>query len=53
MAPKPPQATTVAMASPPRMCPRNALEALKRSSDRPARATNIPIMTNSGTTERP
>ena len=53
IAPNPPQATTEAMARPPRRWPRQALEALNRSSDSPAWATNTPIMTNSGTTESP
>ena len=51
MAPKPPQAITVAMAKPPRKWPTIELAALKSSAAMPARATKLPISTNKGTTE--
>ena len=48
---KPPQATTVAMASPPLRCPRNAFDAVYNSSDNRALVTKFPIRINKGTTE--
>jgi hypothetical protein len=51
MAPNPPDAITLAIASPPRLCPTNALAAENSSRAMPARATKLPISTNSGITD--
>jgi len=51
MEPKPPEAMMLAMASPPRLCPTNALAAVKSSRASPALATKLPISTNRGMTE--
>ena len=49
--PKPAEAQTVAIASPPRKWPMNAYAARNSSRDMPARVTKLPIRMKSGTTE--
>ncbi len=52
MAPKPAQAHTVAMASPPRRWPMHLWAARNSSCDMPARVTRLPMRMKSGMTER-
>ena len=49
---KPPQATMVAMASPPRRCPSQACDVSYRSCEIPERATKLPVRMKSGRTEK-
>jgi len=49
--PKPPDAMMLAMARPPRLWPTKALAAVNSSLAMPARATKLPISTNSGITD--
>jgi hypothetical protein len=51
-APKPPQAATAAIATPPRNRPSQAFPARKRSRDSPQRDASPPIRMNIGRTER-
>ena len=51
-APKPAQAATAAIATPPRKRPSQALAPRNRSRDRPQREASAPISTNIGSTER-
>lgn len=51
--PKPPLATMVDIARPPRQCPMNAWAAWNNSSDMRARTTKLPMRMNSGITDRP
>ena len=51
MAPKPAQAHTVAIASPPRRWPMQVFAARNSSCDIPARVTRLPMSMKSGTTE--
>ncbi|MCY1374613.1 hypothetical protein D9M69_619640 [compost metagenome] len=51
MAPKPAQAPTAAMATPPLRCPIQASAALKRACESPPSAANCPISRNSGITD--
>ena len=53
IAAKPPQARIVAIARPPRKCPRNALETLYNSRLIPPLFTNSPIRMKRGITESP
>ena len=51
-APKPPQAATAAMATPPRKRPNQASAPRKRSRLRPQRAARLPMRMNMGSTDR-
>ena len=53
IAENPAQATIVAIARPPRKCPKNALDTWYNSRLNPPLLTNSPIRMNSGTTDRP
>ena len=52
IAPKPAQAATAAIATPPRNRPSQALAPRNRSFDRPQRAARLPIRMNIGSTDR-